>query len=296
MKISEDGNYPLDGSYVSNWENSTDVTQSLILVPEIILEVIVTCIVIVLILIAIRIMYKLIFINNDKDIVSTSPPKNIFLVFGFMICISLFGLALLVAELSLLGSRACFFVFVKQGLIYVLFISLAFAFFIKLIFVTCLCAHATQCLRKYFWVTFLVFFYGNVVLLDIFTIAWVVVSMYSSILLAFAYPLHMVVLLAIHVGFVCVTSVICAVVVLQFDQYYQQNRERPLRTFIIFAVISLLLMVFVSAVYYLTILGYTNTIVHRVVLTDNPLQVLLVIPSVLLFFGGWLIRRNFFGK
>ena len=35
---------------------------------------------------------------------------------------------------------------------------------------------------------------------------------------------------------------------------------------------------------------------HHVVPTDHPLKVLLLVPSVLLFFGGWLIRRKFFGK
>ena len=106
----------------------------------------------------------------------------------------------------------------------------------------------------------------------------------------------MIVLLAINIGFLSVTSVICAVFVSQFHKHIIQNSERSIYTWICFVLISLFILVIVPVVYYITILGYTTTIVHHVVLTDHPLNVLLLVPSALLFFGGWLIRRKLFGR
>ena len=229
MEISEDAEYALDGSYVSNWEKLTDVTQTLIVVPEVILAVLSLMAFVASIIAVVKLSYDLL-INDDKDIdLASWMQSTFFLVFGFMICIALFGLALLGAELSVLVSRIRFYVFMKQGLIYLLFISLVLAFLIKLSFVTCVCA--TQTFKwEDVWVILLFYMFCNVVLLDIFTITWVMSSMYSSILLAFSYPLHMIVLSAIHVGFISVMSVICAAVVSQFHKYIIQNSERPLCT------------------------------------------------------------------
>ena len=294
MEISEDAEYALDGSYVSNWEKSTDVTQTLIVVPEVILAVLSLVAFFAAIFAVVKLSYDT-FINDDKNIDLDSWMQTpFFLVLGFMICIALFGFAMLGAELSLLVPRITFYVFVKQGLIYLLLVSLSVALLFELFCVIYLCA--TQGSREDFWIIFLYYVFCNIILLDIFTITWVVSSTYSSILLAFAYPLHMIVLLAMNVGFVSVTSVICAAFVSQFHKYMMQNSERSIYTWISFVLISLFILVIALVVYYLTILGYTTTIVHHVVLTDHPLKVLLVVPSVLLFFGGWLIRRKFFGK
>ena len=294
MEILEDAEYALDGSYISNWEKSTDVTQTLIVVPEVILAVLSLIAFFTAIFAVVKLSYD-VFINDDKDIdLDSWMQSTFFLVLGFMICIALFGFALLVAELSLLAPRITFYVFVKQGLIYLLLASLAVALLIELFCVVFLCA--TKGSREDFGATFLYYVFCNIILLDIFTITWVASSMYSSILLAFAYPLHMIVLLAMIVGFVFVTSVIWAVFVSQFYEYIIQNSERSLCTWISFVLIALFILVIAPVVYYLTILGYTTTIVHHVVLTDHPLKVLLLVPSVLLFFGGWLIRRKFFGK
>ena len=297
MKISEDAEYALNGSYVSNWKNSTDVTQTFIVVPEVILAVLSLIAFFAAIFAVVKLSYDL-FFNDDRDIdLAYWMQTPFFLVLGFMICIALFGIALLGAELSLLVSRTMlinFYVFLKQLLIYLLFASLAIALLIELLCVIFLCA--TQGSREDFWVTFLYYVFCNIILLDIFTITWVASSMFSSILLAFAYPLHMIMFLAMNVGFVFVTSVICAVIVSQFHKYTIQNGERSIYTCICFVLISLFILVIAPVVYYLTILGYTATIVHHVVPTDNPLKVLLVVPSVLLFFGGWLIRRKLFGK
>ena len=295
MEISEDAEYALDGSYVSNWEKSTDVTQTLIVVPEVILAVLSLIAFIAAILAVVKLSCDTL-INDDKDIdLDSWMQSTFFLVLGFMICIALFGFALLVPEIQLLHPRISFYVFVKQGLIYLLFLSLALALIVFIFSSVIYCATHTFKMED-FLVALLFYIFCNLVLFDIFTITWVVSSMYSSILLAFAYPLHMVVLLAINIGFLSVTSVICAVFVSQFHKHIIQNSERSLCAWISFVLIALFILVFVPVVYYLTILGYTTTIVHHVVLTDHPLKVLLLVPSALLFFGGWLIRRKLFGK
>ena len=48
MEIFEDGEYRLDGPFVSNEKYTTDITKSLILVPEIILAVLVYLVVLFL--------------------------------------------------------------------------------------------------------------------------------------------------------------------------------------------------------------------------------------------------------
>ena len=295
MEISEDAEYALDGSYVSNWEKSTDVTQTLIVVPEVILAVLALIAFFTAIFAVVKLSYDT-FINDDKDIdLDSWMQTTFFLVLGFMICIALFGFALLVPEIQLLHPRISFYVFVKQGLIYLLFLLLALALIIFIFSSVIYCATHTFKMKD-FLVALPFYIFCNLVLFDIFTITWIVSSMYSSILLAFAYPLHMVVLLAINIGFLSVTSVICAVFVSQFHKNIIQSSERSLCTWISFVLKAFFMLVFVSVVYYLTILGYTTTIVHHVVLTDHPLKVLLLVPSALLFFGGWLIRRKLFGK
>ena len=263
MEISEDAEYALDGSYVSNWEKSTDVTQTLIVVPEVILAVLSLIAFIAAILAVVKLSCDTL-INDDKDIdLDSWMQSTFFLVLGFMICIALFGFALLVPEIQLLHPRISFYVFVKQGLIYLLFLSLALALIVFIFSSVILCAtHTIK--TEHFLVALLFYIFCNLVLFDIFTITWIVSSMYSSILLAFAYPLHMVVLLAINIGFLSVTSVICAVFVSQFHKNIIQSSERSLCTWISFVLKAFFMLVFVSVVYYLTILGYTTTIVHHV--------------------------------
>ena len=296
MEIFEDGEYGLDGSFVSNEKYTTDITKSLILVLEIILAVLVYLVVLFLFIATPALLYNIyLFLDDDKDIDLASLLKKAYLIIGSMICIALFGIASLVAELPLLHTHISFIVFVKQGLFFLLLLLLAIAFIIELVVVTFFGANVH--LREHFGAILIFFSFCIVILLDFFTIAWAVASMYSSILLAFAYPLHMIALLVIHIGFVFVISVISAVVVSQVHNYYTQNSERSLcRAVVIFIVVLLPMLLFASAVYYITIVGYTTTIVNHVVLTDDPLKFILIVPSVLLFFGRWLIRRKFFGK
>ena len=186
MEISEDAEYALDGLYVSNWEKSTNVTQTLIVVPEVILAVLALIAFFTAIFAVVKLSYDT-FINDDKDIdLDSWTQTTFFLVLGFMICIALFGFALLVPEIQLLHPRISFYVSVKQGLIYLLFLSLALALIIFIFFSVIYCATNTFKMED-FLVALLFYIFCNLVLFDIFTITWVVSSMH---VLAYCWHLH----------------------------------------------------------------------------------------------------------
>lgn len=226
--------------------------------------------------------------NEDLDL--PTKLQGFVLLGGFLICMDFFGVAMIIAEFSTIANLTRLGFVWKQLFLYAILIVVLF---ISIFSLVCLCTNKIMADKKskLFMSTIIVI----LIVFDVFVILWIVASLYATVLLTLAYPLHVITIALFHVTFVFAMTVVFAVILSKAISYkFHKNSKLTRLILLIFGFI--VIVIFASAVYYVVVLGITLTVVQRLVPEGGVVQVLLLLPSVLLFLGGWLIKRRFFGK
>ena len=189
---------------------------------------------------------------------------------------------------------------IVQGRLISIFVSLgSYTFFsiLSIIICSCICKKSKQCnFSSCILLTLLI----CVDYFSAFTITWILVSLYATLLNSLAYPIYVIILFTLHVTIVIVTIIIFAVFVPRVISWWNKCTNAFLRSvFIKFCCITIgfvVLTVGISAIYLAVISAYGSTIVERIFPQDGLVQALLLLPSLFVLLGAWLFQRKFLGR
>ena len=161
---------------------------------------------------------------------------------------------------------------------------------IMLIICSCICQKRFRYIQ--FTLSFCVEFFRN------FAIYWLFSSLYATLLYSLAYPIYVIILFTLHVTIFIVTIIIFAAFVPNVISGWNKY-TRVLQRFIFICCITIgfvTLIVDVSAIYVAVISAFGSTIVERIFPQDGIVQALLLLPSLFVFLGVWLLQRKVFSK
>ena len=127
---------------------------------------------------------------------------------------------------------------------------------------------------------------------------WIITSLVAILLLSLAYPLHVVILVVLHITFVLIVSINKATILHLFSpintELHKGNTKRSLKLILI--VCGIFVPLFFTCLYAAIIFLYTCTIVQNIVPNDILIQGLILLPSLVLIQVSWMIKRRFFGE
>ena len=134
--------------------------------------------------------------------------------------------------------------------------------------------------------------------LSAFAISWIFSSLYATLLYSLAYPIYVITLFTLHVTIFIVITIIFAFFVPGVISYWNKCTRVFLRfSFICSTSIGfVVLTVGISAIYVAVIYAYGSTIVERIFPPDGLVQALLLLPSIFVLLGAWLLQRKVFSK
>ena len=214
------------------------------------------------------------------------------LLTSLFLCLSSFGIITILSELSSWDSSSpphiktkYVFVFFFVGIDILVFFIVAFAvMYIVAAGKTTGWTHAKQNN----------FLFSSAILLllppGLFAILWFIICSYSTLLFSLAYPLHTFSLAVLHMAFVYVIIVVYAIVI---AGVWKKTKKRT--TIICFILLCLFLVVYICLIYVGIIIAFFLIFVRGYIRTDGAPSpdFILILPSVALFFIGWLLRRFF---
>ena len=216
------------------------------------------------------------------------------LYIGVRICLILFGIAMLGTELSYVNNFNSDYYLIKIRLISI-FISLSF-YTIMFIFIICYCI---LCNKQHNFFRSILFTLQNCVdFFCTFAIIWIISSLYATLLYSLAYPVYVIILVTLHVTIFIVTIIIFASFV-PGVKYFWNKITRVFLRFTLICCTSIGIVVLaagISAIYVGIICAYGSTIVERIFPQDGLVQALLLMPSLFVFLGVWLLQRKVFSK
>ena len=132
-----------------------------------------------------------------------------------------------------------------------------------------------------------------------FALTWILISLYATLLYSLAYPIYVIILVTLHVTIFIVTIIIFAVFVPNVISCWNKCTDMKILRYIFICCTSIgfvVLVVGVCAIYVAVIYAYGSTIVEQIFPQDGLVQALLLLPSLFVFVGAWLLQRNVFGK
>ena len=153
---------------------------------------------------------------------------------------------------------------------------------------------ATSKTKEWFVIAHLNLYLNAVVLLlippGLFVILWFIICSFATLLFGLAYPLHTFSLVVLHMAFVYIIIVVYAIVIAGV----WKKRKSTLKIACIIA-LCVFLVVYICLGYAGIIIAYFLTVVQGYIRTDGAPSpgFVLILPSLALFFIGWLLRRFF---
>lgn len=227
------------------------------------------------------------------------PSQSSILFYSFLLCMCLVGLAMLGTEIFFWVNHDAFLFHLKvYGNIVGLGITLAAVnihlFVCVLVWTPCIIVKDNDCVS--FALQCLTWF---IFLCCCFALEWATMSSFAVLLLTLAYPLHVTSLVMLHISFLFVFSITFAIFVLDVLLIWKDRKKNSLcktagrSITTIFFILNTL--VFVTFSYRTIIWGYASTVVQRLVPAERAVQGLYLLPSLILFVVGWMLKRNFFG-
>ena len=309
--------FALDGQFVSNWKELKSTAgmsnvfpkSDIELIPQGFLVLQYCCIptaILLSVLLAIKICgNKTLLYRCSVSLLDPKTQKPPFII-GFILCFAFFEFAIIVAELWSMNLLNPDHVIVKH---IILVIICGVLFLPCLGCLPCLgylpfaCCQSEYKFIKSFFFIYVVLFYPMFAFNLLFCV-WLIINLLATILLGIAYPLYTLSLFMIHVAFMYVGIVSLAVgiasesisSVQKESDEVQKNSGGKCNCKICFCISCLIVLIlFHCLVYVAIIFGYVFTVVQGFVDTDAPHAVVLLLPSMVTFFIGWLIKKNFFG-
>ena len=228
---------------------------------------------------------------------------------GFILCIFVFGLAILVTELvaSWNTNNAYSVVFLKFLIILIGLLVTGLRPQITVLFIHGVCCsdsgHDGGGLKCVLCALTIVI----ILVICYFAVQWVIMSSFATLLLSLAYPLHVTTLVVFHFTFVIALSVIFGVFVSEIISNWKLTDNGTTKDFkftnICFKVTcagilllsSVMLLAIAIVLYIALIRGYAFIVVQRIVPADGVIHSLLFLPSVFLILIGWLLKKKYFG-
>ena len=239
---------------------------------------------------------------QQKTILFQKPSQSSILLYSFLLCMCLLGLAMLGTEFfswinsgadillihfKVYGDNIILGGFLVGANFFLLFCAVPF-------WTPCIFVKGNDCVG--FTIICLTWF---IYLCCCFTLEWVIMSSFATLLLTLAYPLHFTSLVMLHVSFVFVIPITFAIFVLDVILIWRDRNKISLCEKVSgsLAIIFFILNTFTLAVflYQIIIRGYASTVVQRIVPAEGAVQGLYFLPSLILFVVGWMLKRNFFG-
>ena len=223
------------------------------------------------------------------------------LFIGFLLCICLFGGAILLAEIAslMMSSNKFFFAFLfKLTNILSIFCCTAGLPLIVVVSRDSFSEFELHFLGKKCKKNIMCAILLTVLFISCLTVQWAFVSSFATFLLSLAYPLHVTTLVMLHLAFMFVLSVTFGVLVSEItstknfksEKICTRNCER-----ICFIIFGLIILAVAILLYISIIFGYAFTVVQRIVPADGVIRGLLFLPSVILFLIGWALKKRYFG-
>ena len=203
---------------------------------------------------------------------------------GFILCIFIFGLAILATELFAywITHNPLFGFLLKFYYILSLLFVTGLPFTVLLTCLVCCGGDQVRGQKCMLCAVMLLMF------ICCFAVQWTIISSFATLLLSLAYPLHVTTLAVLHFAFVFALSVTLGVFVSETTSNQKDCTFNCTCACIGALVIAILL-------YITIILGYASTIVQRIVPADGGIHSLLFLPSVILLLIGWLLKKRYFG-
>ena len=252
--------------------------------------------------------YLLIMVTASRFIVGEAVVNHQSLPFlmGFLICTSMFGVAVTMTEMILFPWHCLLSVYVIPGIVCLLVIFTTPPSVLILAFIFIKCCRSGNCNFGDCFKIFVCAF------LSTFLFVWLLICAFPTLLLGFGYPLETLSLVVLHLAFVFAVTVALAVglsdIIFWWNCYYTKTSKSDHKkcTRQILATIDvmrhrthvciiLIVVLFVACFAYVVILfGYEFTVVQGYVTSDEASAVVSLFPSLVLFLIGWLIKRRCF--
>ena len=254
------------------------------------------------------VVYLLIIITANKFIEGEAvvDHQSLPFVIGFVVSISVFGVAVMMTEMIYFPWR-CFLSFhVIPGIVVLLaiFATPPLVLLLAMAFIkNCRSGNCNfgDCFRIF-----------ACAFLFAFLFLWLLICAFPTLLLGFGYPLETLSLFLIHVAFVFTVTVALAVglsdIIFWWNCYYikmsRLHQDKCKKQ--IFAIgnviryrihVCLMIIVVLSVgclAYVVIMFGYELTVVQGFVTSGGPSAVVSLFPPLVLFLIGWLIKRRFF--
>lgn len=312
--------YALDGQFVSNWEDillHNGYTKSSVLFLKSKVEFIAASYHTTLLItqytanyivqnLLLFFLHKLMQYYRSKLAQTKQHPQHsktstsaFSLFISSSICLILFGIAMFAVELSYMNKFRPNHPLVQGRLISIFVTIGSYTFFSVLHIICCnpscrrnksVCQNCFRCIL-FTLMKCVDYFFA-------FTITWIFISLYATLLLSLAYPKYIIILIILHVTSFIATTIIFATFVPCVKSCSNKCRHVFLRTVIhcCTAIGFVVLAVGIAALYVAAICAYGSTIVERIFPDNGLVEVLLILPYLIVILGAWLLQRNFFGK
>ena len=229
-------------------------------------------------------LFKLLKIDKIHQAVTQSSA----LFGGFILCIFVFGVVILPTELFACWNTHIpnFAVFLKFKCYYILTVLFVTVLFLTLYGVYCSCIGPA---RGHKFMLCKIMLLMLIVIICCFAVHWAIISSFATLLLSFAYPVHVTTLVVLHFTLVFAISITFGVFVSEYTTNWKLCTCKCTCACILFT------LVIAIPLYIAFIGGYAFTIVQRIVPAGGVIQGLLLLPSVILFLISWLLKKRFFG-
>ena len=278
--------------YVSNWE---DVTGSTNIIPQaeemhrgfvVVQVVLCSCTPLLFVLISV-LLFRLLKIDKiSREVIQSYP----FFV-GFFFCMFYFGLAILVTEFTSWSMNAN-----NSFVVRFKYINILLVLVVTGLQTTNLLRKICHSLIREYGHGQICIFCAIMLLISImfiiccFAVQWAIISLFPTLLLSLAYPLHVTTLFVLHFVFVFALSITIGVFVSEIMSRSNQKCCTCNCT-----IAGMIILGLAIALYITIICGYVFTIVQRIVPADGVIHGLLFLPSVILILIGWLLKERYFG-
>ena len=248
-------------------------------------------------------LLRLLKIEKISEVVIQSSA----LLDGFILCIFLFGLAILASELFACWNtdNPLFRYIVIFKFVFILISLIATGLrFTNRLHICCsevCCSSSGQNGRGQKCVMFAFVLLMMFIFICSFAVLWAIISSFAALLLSLAYPLYVTTLFVLHFTFIFALSVTIGLFVSETISNWKLNeitKQSNLICCILGTQVGIRLLFILAigiALYVAIICGYAFTIVQRIVPADGLIHGLLFLPSVIIVLIGWLFRKRFFG-
>ena len=308
--IAIKADYALDGQFVSNWKDLVANRMRFLkpnveffakhfnysfIITQYVISNFVTFLLFIIGYNYFKSHYKSKFEETKKDYLSSTAFS---LHTSLVICVTLSGIAMFVAELSVYVNNVNH-VIVQQRMLNVLFFLGIHAVSLCIIILSTICSKKccrnkeSICTNILVCIAFTLLWLIHYFL--VFSISWVLGCLLPTLLLSLAYPLYAIILYTLNVTCFIITIIIFAVFVPKLFSCLQKFKNKLLGLITIF--ICLIVLTVVTAGIYVAVMSiYGSTISERIFPENGLIEVLLLLPSFVVFTGAWLLHKNIFSK